>query len=168
MSFLNKQEFLRSTTSLVATRNEITCRATMRGYGVSYQVNEIVLLITYTPMQTTSTANLQWIYKKRPQGRVSSEHYELREASIPSDLAIDEVLVQAKYFSVDPYMRIQQHARNTWEEPHPLGIVQRGGVVGQVLDSCTICSFSVPPSKAFSRAITTNAWTKCCPSSPPG
>lgn len=86
-------------------------------------------------MQTTSTANLQWIYKKRPEGRVTSEHYELRQAEVPGELAVNEVLIQARYFSVDPYMRIQQAERNTWEEPHPLGIVQRGGVVGQVLDS---------------------------------
>lgn len=86
-------------------------------------------------MQTTTTVNRQWIYKKRPTGRVSSEHYELRETDLRSELAVNEVLVEARYFSVDPYMRIQQAERNTWEAPHPLGIVQRGGVVGQVLNS---------------------------------
>lgn len=88
-------------------------------------------------MQTRTTLNRQWIYKARPAGRVGNEHYELRETALRSELAVNEVLVEARYFSVDPYMRIQQAERNTWESPHPLGIVQRGGVVGQVLDSCS-------------------------------
>ena len=87
------------------------------------------------PMQATDVRNLQWIYKKRPTGRVTGEHYEQREAQLPSELAINEVLVQSKYFSVDPYMRVQQHESSTWEPPHPLGVVQRGAVVGQVSDS---------------------------------
>ena len=32
-------------------------------------------------------------------------------------------------------MRIQQSANNTWEEPHPLGTVQGGGAVGEVVAS---------------------------------
>ncbi|MBY0548809.1 MAG: NADP-dependent oxidoreductase [Candidatus Obscuribacterales bacterium] len=86
-------------------------------------------------MQTATILNRQWIYKKRPTGRVGSEHYELRETELRSELAVNEVLIEARYFSVDPYMRIQQAERNTWEAPHPLGIVQRGGVVGQVVNS---------------------------------
>ena len=81
--------------------------------------------------------NRQWFYIKRPTGRVSEEHYEMRESSIDATLGNNEVLVQARYISVDPYMRIQQHARNTYDLPHPLGIVQRAGVVGQVLASGT-------------------------------
>lgn len=86
-------------------------------------------------MQPTALANSQWIYTKRPTGRVTTEHYELRQSDAPGDLAANEVLFQAKYISVDPYMRIQQHTTNTWEEPHPLGIVQRAGVVGVVVAS---------------------------------
>ncbi len=86
-------------------------------------------------MQSTALVNRQWIYKKRPAARVSSEHYELREAELSTELAVNEVIVQARYISVDPYMRIQQAARNTWEAPHPLDIVQRAGVVGQVIES---------------------------------
>lgn len=77
--------------------------------------------------------NKQRFYVKRPEGRVSDEHYDLRTSEIGSDLSANEVLVRAKYLSVDPYMRIQQHVRNTYDQPHPLGIVQRGAVVGQVV-----------------------------------
>ena len=86
-------------------------------------------------MNAASFTNRQWIYVKRPSGRVTSEHYELRENEVGSDLSMNEVLIQARYISVDPYMRIQQAERNSFDLPHPLGIVQRAGVVGQVLAS---------------------------------
>lgn len=81
--------------------------------------------------------NKQWFYVKRPEGRVGEEHYELRISEIGTDLAANEVLIRARYLSVDPYMRIQQHVRDTYDVPHPLGIVQRGGVVGQVVASAS-------------------------------
>src|SRR5579862_5059128 len=77
--------------------------------------------------------NDQWIYVKRPDQRVGAEHYELRCTSLDQTLAVDEVLVATRYISVDPYMRIQQAVRDTYDVPHPLGIVQRAGTVGQVL-----------------------------------
>lgn len=74
----------------------------------------------------------QWFYVKRPKGRVGEEHYELRESIIEPELAKNEVLIESKYLSVDPYMRIQQAAKPTWEQPHPLNTVQGAAVVGQV------------------------------------
>lgn len=79
--------------------------------------------------------NRQWVYVKRPEGRVGDEHYALRDSEISDVLATNEVLIRARYISVDPYMRIQQAERNTYDVPHPLGIVQRAGVVGQVIAS---------------------------------
>ena len=79
--------------------------------------------------------NRQWFYVKRPEGRVGAEHYELRETPMDDELAINEVLVEQRFISVDPYMRIQQAERNTYDLPHPLGIVQRAATVGQVLQS---------------------------------
>jgi NADPH-dependent curcumin reductase CurA len=79
--------------------------------------------------------NRQWIYVKRPEGRVGDEHYALRDSELSDALSANEVLVRARYISVDPYMRIQQAERNTYDLPHPLGIVQRAGVVGQVIAS---------------------------------
>jgi NADPH-dependent curcumin reductase CurA len=86
-------------------------------------------------MIAASFANKQWVYVKRPTGRVTSEHYELRENELSDDLSINEVLIRARYISVDPYMRIQQAERNSFDVPHPLGIVQRAGAVGQVIAS---------------------------------
>jgi NADPH-dependent curcumin reductase CurA len=77
--------------------------------------------------------NRQWLYRKRPESAVSVEHYELIEVPFDPTPASQELIVSARFISVDPYMRIQQAARHTWEEPHPLGIVQRAGVVAEVL-----------------------------------
>jgi NADPH-dependent curcumin reductase CurA len=88
-------------------------------------------------MSAQSFANRQWFYVRRPEGRVGPEHYELRDSVLPAALAHNEVIVEAQYFSVDPYMRIQQHQRDTYDVPHPLGIVQQGGVVGRVVASAS-------------------------------
>jgi NADPH-dependent curcumin reductase CurA len=78
----------------------------------------------------------QWIYRRRPQATIGAEHYELAEQALPTSLGADEVLVAARFISVDPYMRIGQSARPTYDsEPHPLDVAQRGGAVAQVLAS---------------------------------
>ncbi len=79
--------------------------------------------------------NTQWIYRKRPLAQVGAEHYELISQEIADDLAKNEVLIEAKYISVDPYMRIQQAESSSWEAPHPLDCVQGSGVVASVLKS---------------------------------
>lgn len=78
--------------------------------------------------------NRQWIYAHRPDTEVGKDHYQLTEKAVDdADLMDRHVLVRSHYWSVDPYMRIQQASHDTWEAPHPLGTVQGGGVVGQVL-----------------------------------
>ena len=53
-------------------------------------------------------------------------------------LSAGEVLVEAKYISVDPYMRINQSLKPTYNaEPHPLNAVQNAGVVGRIIASQT-------------------------------
>ena len=83
----------------------------------------------------TEIQNKQWIYKKRPETIVGPEHYELKTQSLSTQLSHNEVFIEAKYFSVDPYMRIQQSGKNSWEAPHALGKVQGGAVVGKVIKS---------------------------------
>jgi NADPH-dependent curcumin reductase CurA len=80
--------------------------------------------------------NQQWIYTRRPERTVGAEHYALREQALDTTPGAGEVLIEARWFSVDPYMRIGQSARSTYDpDPHPLGVVQQGGVVAQVLAS---------------------------------
>jgi len=78
--------------------------------------------------------NRQWIYSKRPEKLVDQSHYTLKENAIAiSDLKSGQALLKSAYFSVDPYIRIQQSKNNTWEEPHPLDTVQGGAVVCQIV-----------------------------------
>jgi NADPH-dependent curcumin reductase CurA len=80
--------------------------------------------------------NRQWIYVRHPDGVVDAQHYALREGPINTVLADGEVLVGSRYISVDPYMRINQSLKPTYNEaPHPLDTVQTAGAVGQVLAS---------------------------------
>jgi NADPH-dependent curcumin reductase CurA len=78
----------------------------------------------------------QWIYARHPEGLVGRDHYELRSRPLSLELSGGEVLVRAEYISVDPYMRINQSRKPTYNpEPHPLGAVQSAGVVGRVIAS---------------------------------
>ena len=83
-------------------------------------------------------SNQQWIYRRHPDGLVGPEHYELVSTPLGTTLSAGEVLVRARYWSVDPYMRINQSRKPTYNElPHPLDAVQTSGVVGEVLASST-------------------------------
>jgi NADPH-dependent curcumin reductase CurA len=77
----------------------------------------------------------QWLYTSRPEGQVGSQNYTLATSVFSPSLAKNEVLVAAKYISVDPYMRIQQAQSESWQQPHPLNTIQSAATVGQVLQS---------------------------------
>lgn len=78
----------------------------------------------------------QWIYRQQPTGQITADHYALVEQPLATELNDGEVLIIARYFSVDPYMRIGQSSKPTYDpDPHPLNTVQQGGVVAQVLAS---------------------------------
>jgi hypothetical protein len=80
--------------------------------------------------------NRQWLYRRHPAGLVGPEHYELVTTPLATALAAGEVLVAARYWSVDPSMRINQSLKPTYNElPHPLDTVQTAGVVAQVMAS---------------------------------
>ncbi|MEW7292938.1 NADP-dependent oxidoreductase [Aquimarina sp. 2304DJ70-9] len=82
----------------------------------------------------TAFKNRQWIYTKRPEKLVDNSHYTLKETTIDtSQLKPGQALIKSEYFSIDPYMRIQQSGKDTWEEPHPLNTVQGGAVVGKIM-----------------------------------
>lgn len=83
-----------------------------------------------TPLPSTTR---QWHYTRVPDSLVGPEHYSLVEAPLDAALAAGEVLIEAAFWSVDPYMRINQSRRPSWNaEPHPLNAVQTAAVVGRV------------------------------------
>src|SRR4051812_24176270 len=82
--------------------------------------------------------NKKWMYVARPEGRVSENNYaQVTENIDASSLSSNEVIVKMDYISVDPYMRIQQAASNSWEAPHPLNTVQGAGTVGHIVASAS-------------------------------
>ncbi len=82
----------------------------------------------------TTFKNRQWIYSKRPERLVDNTHYTINQKNISTlDLNNGEALIKSEYFSIDPYMRIQQSGKDTWEKPHPLNALQGGAVVGQII-----------------------------------
>ncbi len=86
---------------------------------------------------TNQITRQQWIYETTPDARVGPEHYRLNvEPNWTPALTEDQVLLEAKWWSVDPYMRINQARKPTFNaQPHPLGVVQGAGVVARVLAS---------------------------------
>src|ERR1700756_4646237 len=95
----------------------------------------LILQSLRMPAMTTLTQR-QWIYRKQPVGQITAEHYELVEQQLSTALGDGEVLIEARNFSVDPYMRIGQSTKPTYDaDPHPLNTVQQSGVVAQVLAS---------------------------------
>ncbi|MES0872277.1 NADP-dependent oxidoreductase [Pseudovibrio sp. SCP19] len=74
----------------------------------------------------------QWIYEVRPEADVSPANYRYEEVEQDLTPVRGEVVVEGAYWSVDPYMRIQQSSQDTWEAPHPTGEVQGAAVVGRV------------------------------------
>jgi hypothetical protein len=75
----------------------------------------------------------KWIYTARPDGEGTPAHYRLETEETELRPVRGEVVVEGRFWSVDPYMRIQQSAGDTWEAPHPINEVQGGDVVGQVV-----------------------------------
>jgi NADPH-dependent curcumin reductase CurA len=85
-----------------------------------------------------SLVNSKWLYVARPEGRVSDSNYSLvTETLDPTSLSTNEVVVKMDFISVDPYMRIQQASRDTWEKPHPLNTVQGAGTIGHIIASAS-------------------------------
>jgi len=81
-----------------------------------------------------STMNRQITLAARPVGMPKESDFSLVESPIPNP-ARGEVLVQALYLSVDPYVRGRLTGVTTYARGLDLGEVIVGGVVGRVLDS---------------------------------
>lgn len=87
---------------------------------------------------SSSLTQRQWIYRIQPLAQITPEHYQLVERQLDTRLGTDEVLVATRYASVDPYMRIGQSSKPTYDsDAHPLNTVQAGAVVAQVLVSAS-------------------------------
>jgi NADPH-dependent curcumin reductase CurA len=84
----------------------------------------------------TRPENRQVRLKRRPTGAPSEEDFEIVAAPAPEP-ADGEVLVQAMWLSLDPYMRGRMSAAKSYAKPVEVGGVMEGQTVGRVAASRT-------------------------------
>ena len=82
----------------------------------------------------TTTMNQQIVLKTRPVGMPKLSDFELIETPIPN-IGPGELLVRARYLSVDPLQRVRMAATSTYGNVMPLGAVVWGRMVGEVVQS---------------------------------
>lgn len=79
-------------------------------------------------------ANRRWLLKSYPEGMPSLENWTMDVQSVP-DPGPGQILVKAKWLSVDPYMRGRISPGTNYTKGVGLGEVMQGGGVGEVIAS---------------------------------
>ncbi|MBT6509424.1 MAG: NADP-dependent oxidoreductase, partial [Rhodospirillaceae bacterium] len=72
--------------------------------------------------------------KQRPDGEPVAGDFEVLEDALPR-LGQNEVLVAARFLSIDPYVRTMIDADNPYGAPMPLGQTITGDMAGEVVAS---------------------------------
>lgn len=80
------------------------------------------------------SSNRQWVLKTRPMGMIGPEHFELKEADMPS-IGDGDVLVKNLCLSFDPTQRGWVNDMESYMPPVGIGEVMRAGSVGQVVET---------------------------------
>jgi len=76
----------------------------------------------------------KFILKSRPSGEVSTDNFELIKEDIP-ELKQGEILIKAKFLSVDPYMRNRMNNVESYVVPFELESAITGDGIAEVIDS---------------------------------
>lgn len=79
----------------------------------------------------SETVSHAWVLRKRPEGRISQDHFEWVESHLPEPRD-GQVLVRTVYLSLDPTNRIWASDMDQYMPPVELGEVMRGGTLGVV------------------------------------
>ena len=79
----------------------------------------------------------QIVLSSRPKGKPILENFETKNVELP-ELADKEILLEAMYFSVDPYMRGRMNDAKSYVPPFELGKPISGGVIAKVVKSNSI------------------------------
>src|SRR5579872_5294051 len=80
------------------------------------------------------SVNRHFVLASRPTGLPQESDFKLSEAPIPA-LQDGEVLVHARYLSVDPYMRGRISGMKSYAAPVEIGQTMVGGGVAEVIES---------------------------------
>jgi len=78
--------------------------------------------------------NLQVLLRRRPKGEPVAEDFDIVETPVPQP-GPGEVLVRARYLSLDPYMRGRMSDAKSYSAPVELGAVMEGQTAGEVVAS---------------------------------
>lgn len=78
--------------------------------------------------------NRQIAFAARPEGDVSADAFLTREVEIPA-LADGQILCRNLWASVDPYLRLKMHDRESYTPPLQIGEAIPGLTVAQVMES---------------------------------
>jgi len=76
----------------------------------------------------------KFVLKSRPSGEVSTDNFELIKEDIP-ELKQGEILIKAKFLSVDPYMRNRMNNVESYVVPFELESAITGDGIAEVIDS---------------------------------
>ncbi|MBF6170062.1 NADP-dependent oxidoreductase [Nocardia blacklockiae] len=79
--------------------------------------------------------NRQWVVRRRPDGCLRDDDFELRSASVPV-LGQREALVRVHWLGIDPTQRGWLNDGDNYIEGVAVGQVMRGSGVGEVVRSC--------------------------------
>ena len=78
--------------------------------------------------------NTQWLLDKRPEGMPEDSCWKINKQTITS-LDKNEILIEVKYLSIDPYMRGRMNDSSSYAEPAKIGDPMTGETVGVVVES---------------------------------
>jgi NADPH-dependent curcumin reductase CurA len=79
-------------------------------------------------------SNKQILLKSRPNGWPTADNFELSETAVPK-AGPGQVVIEASYMSVDPYMRGRMNDVKSYVPPFQIGAPLQGGIVGKVIES---------------------------------
>ena len=78
--------------------------------------------------------NTQWLLDKRPDGMPEDSCWKMHKELITS-LNKNEILIEVKYLSIDPYMRGRMNDSASYAAPAKIGKPMSGETVGLVVES---------------------------------
>jgi len=81
-----------------------------------------------------NVVNRRWLLATYPEGMPAADNWTLDTQPVP-DPGASQILVKAKWLSVDPYMRGRMSAASNYAKGVALGEVMQGGGVGEVVAS---------------------------------
>ena len=84
-----------------------------------------------------NSSTKQITLSSRPKGKPVLANFETKNIILP-ELADDEILLEAMYFSVDPYMRGRMNDAKSYVAPFELGKPITGGAIAKVVKSKSI------------------------------